>query len=235
MMQLSGYCVPHGIYFLNRSMPTLTIGKKGLKFNKACHLKLDDCRYIELLYHPIMQTVIIRKSSGEDCNSIEWKKTDGRNVTQLPASSFSEAIYENLHWKKELTFRFRGITKERDNVKLIYFSLDEPQILAGKSYEIQETDESVKNSNDIRFIPYREDDTGTTCRIKETECAYPAEWQKNRMGVNYFSRKKRDRMMNVVTKQDILSVGTVVENPMIGRIPDRDEILKELDELLMSM
>lgn len=234
-MQLSGYCVPHGIYFLNRSMPTLTIGKKGLKFNKACHLKLDDCRYIELLYHPIMQTVIIRKSSGEDCNSIEWKKTDGRNVTQLPASSFSEAIYENLHWKKELTFRFRGITKERDNVKLIYFSLDEPQILAGKSYEIQETDESVKNSNDIRFIPYREDDTGTTCRIKETECAYPAEWQKNRMGVNYFSRKKRDRMMNVVTKQDILSVGTVVENPMIGRIPDRDEILKELDELLMSM
>ena len=42
-------------------------------------------------------------------------------------------------------------------------------------------------------------------------------------------------MMNVVTKQDILSVGTVVENPMIGSIPDRDEILKELDELLMSM
>ena len=42
-------------------------------------------------------------------------------------------------------------------------------------------------------------------------------------------------MMDMVTERDILSRGMVVENPMIGKIPGRDEILKELDELLMSM
>ena len=235
-MQLSGYYVPHGIYFLNRSMPSLTIGERGLKFNKACHWKLDDCRHIEVLYHPIIQTIIIRKSDGEDCNSVEWKHADGKYVTQVPATAFSEAIYENLHWKKGLSFRFRGITKERGTVKMIYFSLDEPQILVGKSYREKEIADGSEGEDTVRFIPYREtDEADTDCQLNEADCAYPAEWKKNRMGVNYFSRKKRDKMMDMVTERDILSRGMVVENPMIGKIPGRDEILKELDELLMSM
>ncbi len=235
-MQLSGYYVPHGIYFLNRSMPSLTIGKKGIKFNTACHKKLDDCRYIEVLYHPIMQTIIVRKTDSDNCNGVEWKRADGKYVTQISASVFSEAIYENLHWKKEFSFRFRGITKERGDVKMIYFSLDEPQILVGKSYRKKEASISEESKEMVRFIPYRDtDDEDRDDLGKEAECAYPVEWKKNRMGVNYFSRKKRDKMMDMVTGKDILTSGTVVDNPLIGKLPGREEVLKELDELLMSM
>lgn len=46
---------------------------------------------------------------------------------------------------------------------------------------------------------------------------------------------KRDKMMDMVTRMDILTSGTVVDNPVIGKLPGRDEVLKELDELLMSM
>lgn len=235
-MQLSGYYVPHGIYFLNRSMPSLTIGKKGLKFNKACHWKLDDCQYIEVLYHPIIQSIIVRKTDRGNCNGIEWKHADGKYATQISSAAFSEAIYENLHWKKEFSFRFRGITKERGNAKLIYFSLDEPQILVGNAYRIKESAMGAENEERVRFIPYRDtDEEDVDSLVKDVECAYPAEWKKNRMGVNYFSRKKRDKMMDMVTGKDILTSGTVVDNPVIGKLPGRDEVLKELDELLMSM
>lgn len=235
-MKLSGYYVPHGIYFLNRSMPSLTIGKKGLKFNKACHWKLDDCQYIEVLYHPIMQTIIVRKTDRDNCNGVEWKHADGKYVTQISSAVFSEAIYENLHWKKDFSFRFRGITKERGNVKMIYFSLDEPQILVGKAYRGKESAIGAESEEMVRFIPYRDtDEEDAESLVKDAECAYPAEWKKNRMGVNYFSRKKRDKMMDMVTGKDILTSGTVVDNPVIGKLPGRDEVLKELDELLMSM
>ena len=119
---------------------------------------------------------------------------------------------------------------------MIYFSLDEPQILVGKSYREKEIADGSEGKDTVRFIPYREtDEADSDCQLNEADCAYPAEWKKNRMGVNYFSRKKRDKMMDMVTEWDILSRGMVVENPMIGKIPGRDEILKELDELLMSM
>ena len=183
-----------------------------------------------------MQTIIVRKTDSDNCNGVEWKRADGKYVTQISASVFSEAIYENLHWKKEFSFRFRGITKERGDVKMIYFSLDEPQILVGKSYRKKEASISEESKEMVRFIPYRDtDDEDTDDLGKEAECAYPVEWKKNRMGVNYFSRKKRDKMMDMVTGKDILTSGTVVDNPLIGKLPGREEVLKELDELLMSM
>lgn len=235
-MQLSGYQVPHGIYFLNKSMPSLTIGKKGLKFNKACHAKLDDCKYIEVLYHPILQTIIIRESDKSNRNSVEWEKEDGKIIPCISAASFSAAIYENLHWKKEFSFRFRGITKQRGGAKMMIFSLDEPQILVNRKdrekYESSTGEDQA--SQTARFIPYREEEASSE-KVENVFCAYPKEWKKNRMGINYFARKKRDSMINIVTEEDILEKGIVVENPMIGHIPAREEILNELDELLMSM
>lgn len=75
-MALSGYQVPHGIYFLNKSLPALTVGRRRIKFSKACHEKLNYCRWVEILYHPIIQTIIIRQTTPDNPNCIEWEKED---------------------------------------------------------------------------------------------------------------------------------------------------------------
>ena len=38
-----------------------------------------------------------------------------------------------------------------------------------------------------------------------------------------------------ITVSDVMESGQVVENPMIGAIPSRNEVQRELDDLLMSM
>ena len=42
-------------------------------------------------------------------------------------------------------------------------------------------------------------------------------------------------MIKRISEADILQRGKIKENPLIGRIPTRQEIMYELDELLMSM
>ena len=49
----SEYMTVSGACFINQSSPVMTISKNGIRFSKACHSRLDDCEYVELLYHPI--------------------------------------------------------------------------------------------------------------------------------------------------------------------------------------
>lgn len=45
----------------------------------------------------------------------------------------------------------------------------------------------------------------------------------------------RSKWVQSITVSDVMESGQVVENPMIGAIPSRNEVQRELDELLMSM
>ena len=45
----------------------------------------------------------------------------------------------------------------------------------------------------------------------------------------------RNKWVQSITVSDVMESGQVVENPMIGAIPSRNEVQRELDDLLMSM
>ena len=118
-----------------------------------------------------------------------------------------------------------GIYRERDGIRAIVFYLDEPQILVGKhAKELAEK--------------YPTNETGMTCYIPykdQPQIAYPEEWQKRLIGISYELRKRRDRLVDTITASDIAQASTIVENPLIGKTPSRQEILDEIDELLISM
>ena len=48
-------------------------------------------------------------------------------------------------------------------------------------------------------------------------------------------RLYRSRWVQNITAHDVMESGQVVENPMIGAIPSRNEVQRELNDLLMSM
>ncbi len=232
-MQFTGYEVPRGVYFMNRMSPSLTISKKGIKLSKACHDKLDGCQYIEVLYHPILQTLIIRPSTAEAPNSILWEKSDGSPITDISAKAFSKSIFDNMRWKPDYRFKFRGITKERGGIKFLVFALDEPQIIPSAKDRIvmPEDDDMVQT---IKYISYRIDDEAQT-EDETVAChRYPAEWE-GIVGLNYSVQKRREKLIKSITEADIRQNGTFTINPMIGDIPSRQEIQTELSNLLMSM
>ena len=48
-------------------------------------------------------------------------------------------------------------------------------------------------------------------------------------------RLYRSKWVQSIAASDVMESGQVVENPMIGAIPSRNEVQRELDDLLMSM
>ena len=48
-------------------------------------------------------------------------------------------------------------------------------------------------------------------------------------------RLYRSKWVQSITVNDVMESGQVVENPMIGAIPSKNEVQRELDDLLMSM
>ena len=227
-MKLNGYEVPYGILFLTPAMPSMTISKKSISFNKACHKKLGFCQWVEILYHPLTQIIALRESNPSDENAVQWTTESGGCCQNIETKAFSDAVYESLRWIPEYRFRFRGITKERKREKIIFFSLDEPQILVGKQSRVIDD-----RSTCTRYISYTTDHPKTT--LSEEDCAaFPKEWKGN-AGLRYIFREKRNEIMSSVTADDIRRIGTEIENPLIGTIPKRDQILQELDDLLLSM
>ena len=70
-MSFTGYEVPPGIVFLTNSMPSLTISYKGIKFNKACIKKLDNPEWIEMFYHPLLNSIVVRAADSEFKNEFK--------------------------------------------------------------------------------------------------------------------------------------------------------------------
>ena len=193
MALLSDYLTVSGTCFINQSSPVMTISKNGIRFSKACHTRLDDCEYVELLYHPILQVVILRKSNHGFSTAMHWR--DDNDVhSAFSARAFSGLILQTLNWKMNCRYQCRGICRGQGNAKFLIFELDESRILTGKNqYEQENCSMNLK------------------CRL------YRSKWVQS------------------ITVSDVMESGQVVENPMIGAIPSRNEVQRELDDLLMSM
>ena len=156
--------------------------------------RLDDCEYVELLYHPILQVVILRKSNHGFSTTMRWR--DDNDVhSAFSARAFSGLVFQTLNWKRNCRYQCRGICQERENAKFLLFELDESRILIGKNHYEQADGYSMN-----------------------LEC-----------------RLYRHKWVQGITARDVMEFGQVVENPMIGAIPSRNEVQRELDDLLMSM
>ncbi|MBR3245122.1 MAG: recombinase family protein [Parasporobacterium sp.] len=199
---LNGYQVPPGVQFLTRSMPSLTIDKNHILFNKTCHEKLENCDSIEILYHPILRKIAIRACDDDFDGKVSWNTS--RN-TKISAKGICRVLYEVMGWDNDKKYRLRGITRERGHGKIIFFSLDEPQILINKK---------KNDTTDLK-------DLGTNDEVS--------------FGVSYQQAQNDQAMINAITEKDILTTGITVENPNIGHIPTQEEIKEEIQSLLMTM
>ena len=228
----TGYEVPYGVYFMNQKTPSLTVTYKTIKFNKAMHDRLD-CKYIEILYHPILKMIAIKETTEDNPYALCWKNEDGSMKTSLNSKAFSKSIYDRIGWKEDYSFKFRGITRIRGNAKLMIFYLDEPQIIPSKK-TIKEH-QSADNVASAQYVEYKEP-TENAEPQPPRKMLVSETWASQEMfGISLALRKKRDWIVNSISEQDILISGEYVDNPLIGALPSPIEIKNELDNLLSAM
>ena len=232
-MQFNGYEVPYGAYFIKRSAPVITLSARKITLNKVCHERLDNCRYIEMLYNPILQAIIIRQSDANTPNAVPWVTANGKLELTFNAPAFCNAIYEQLNLIKDYRFKFRGVFRKRGNSKILFFYLDEPQILVG--VKKRAADKSVNDGSYIRYIAYRASDGEEHLVPEAAVLAYPEYFERNKFGVSYAIKRWRERITTNLTERDVYAHSVVVENPLIGELPSRSEVEEEINKLLQSM
>lgn len=227
------YEAPPGVYFMNQRTPSLTISKKSIKLSKSCRERFTKHTHIEILYHPVLQVIAFRGCSADTPNAVPLMKADGKPTSSITTNAFTATIYEKMEWIQRYQFRFRGISRERGQQQIMFFFLDEPQILLPKKdRERAELDDSDSN---VRYIPYKEQ---SDIRISDDNIfhvAYPEKWGGHRIGISYGLREQRNKLFNGMTEYDLGIEGTAVQNPLIGYIPDRYEVEDELEQLLLMM
>lgn len=229
-LALNDYRVAPGVLFMSRKDPQLTLSNRSLKLNRTCREKLGKQLYVEFLYHPILEVIAVRSTYATNPNAVMWDNSKNPNL-QLSSSAFSGAIFDKLDWMKRFKFRFRGITRVRNGERIIFFFLDEPQILVGK-HAAQLNDADVPDST-AKYIPYKESDDHKEA-IQADGVAYPEFWQSH-FGVSYAIRQKRNAVLAAVSAADIRNHGTKVTNPFIGVIPPASELEDELAKLYEAM
>lgn len=230
-MSLNDYRVPPGVVFMSRSDPQLTLSMRSFKLNGSCLLKLDKPRFVEVLYHPVLEVIAVRGCDENSPNAIPLDEAKNSGI-QLCTSAFSGAIYDKMDWMKKYKFRFRGITRVREGEKMVFFFLDEPQILVGKAKE--KLDAQDDNDSIAKFIPYKESKSGDVQVKVSAAVAYPENW-KEQFGISYAVKQKRERAIDMLSAGDIRSAGTKVINPFIGVVPSQEELEDELRQLYQAM
>ena len=223
-MSFSGYEVPYGVFFMNQSTPSLTISYKTIRFNKSAHLRLDNCEYIEILYHPILKMIAVRETTKENPYALRWVDHNGNNKFALNAQAFSKSVYDRIGWKHEYSFKFRGISRVRGNAKIILFYLDEPQIIPNK-----------KSKDNEQYLDIKQDESSEPSATKRKMLVSEFWSSQANFGISLRLSKKRDWIVHSVSEQDIQASGIYVENPLIGALPSQDEIITELEALIEAM
>lgn len=226
-MSLYDYQVPNGAFFITDSQPAIVLQKRGITFNRACKKRFGDCEYVELLYHPVLQTIVIRQSSADNPNSVAW----GTGLKDMTARAFSEAVYERMDWNPKFRFKFRGVQRTRGGVGILLFDLSEPQVLVGKfTSRTQTTDES-------HYIPINKEEGEKELKLEPDTAyvAYPAELSGKAVGISYALKRRIRRIENEINENDIRERGVLLSNSMFGDVPEKAQMLEELEELLETM
>lgn len=224
------YEAPHGVYFMYQRIPSLTISRKNLKFSKSCRDRFTKYTHVEVLYHPVLQVIAIRGCAADNPNAISLLRPDGKPTSTITTNAFTAAIYEKMEWIPQYQFRFRGISRERGQSQIMFFFLDEPQILPSKKdHELIDLEES------IQYIPHRVQKDVWVIDDNIFHVAYPEKWGEHKIGISYGLREQRNQLLSSMTEDDLSIDGTAVLNPLIGYIPNRYEIEDEVEQLLLMM
>lgn len=220
-LQFVGYEIPNSAFFITPSTPSLTFDRLHMKLNKKCMARFEDYDYIQFLYHPILQAIVIRNCDKTQSGAVSVRKKNGELNCKFSAKKFCNIVYEQMDWIKEYGFRFRGITRRRGNRTAMLFYLDEPQILVGKKGAKTACGLSAEGN----YIPYRNAD------LIEKADAEVAQ----RFGMAYAIRKLKGGVIENLSEGDMGQRGMIKVNPLIGEIPTKEEIYEELDKIMMSM
>lgn len=129
-MDLRKFQVTRGQFVPSARRISVSFSADAIKFSYDAVKELEDTMYVELLYHPLLELLVVRKGDKKDSHSVKWAAHANDRVVsrKIRSRSFVPVLYELCGWNENFGYTITGCMKQQGNEKVLLFYMNEPEI-----------------------------------------------------------------------------------------------------------
>jgi len=129
-MDLRRFQVTRGQFVPSARRISVSLSYETIKFSFDAIKEMDGMMYVELLYHPLLELLVVRKGDKKNPHAVKWAAhANNRMVSRkIRSRSFVPILYELCGWKEELGYTITGCVKQQNKEKILLFYMNEPEI-----------------------------------------------------------------------------------------------------------
>ena len=129
-MDLRKFQVTRGQFVPSARRISVSLSYEMIKFSFDAIKELEGMMYVELLYHPLLELLVVRKGDKKDPHSVKWAAhaKDRMVSRKIRSRSFVPILYELCGWKEELGYTITGCVKQQNKEKILLFYMNEPEV-----------------------------------------------------------------------------------------------------------
>lgn len=123
----SSYQVTRGQFVTEPRKISVNISKANIRFSMDAVNALDIGAYIEILYHPLYEIMVVRKANRNNRRSVKWANFQNEQwkSCKISGASFVPILYKLSEWNIEYRYCVDGYLKEQDGERILVFYMDE--------------------------------------------------------------------------------------------------------------
>ncbi len=128
------YQVTRGQFVSNVRKVSVNITYSHMKFSTEAVKELNVGAYVELLYHPLFEIMVVRKSQRKNRHSVKWAvfREERWRSSKISGAAFLPILFQLCDWNKDNRYMVDGYLKEQDGEKILVFYMDEPIVRVKK-------------------------------------------------------------------------------------------------------
>ena len=100
-----------------------SLTNEHIKFSRDAIDEFKGKQYIEILYHPFFEMMVVRASNKKNKHAIKWSvyDKDRYRSCRIRSTAFMPIIYDLMDWNKDDRYTLVGFVKEQSNSKILVF------------------------------------------------------------------------------------------------------------------
>ena len=102
----------------------------NIKFSADSLAELPGKQFIEILYHPLFEMLVVRPSDKTNRHAVKWSvyAKDRYRPCKIKGTAFLPILYRLMEWKDDLKYTLTGFVKEQNGAKVLVFYTSDAEI-----------------------------------------------------------------------------------------------------------
>ncbi len=102
----------------------------SIKFSSDALAEIPGRQYVEILYNPLYEILVVRASDKNERHAIKWAEyaKERYRPRKINGKPFLPIIYQLMEWKKELRYTLTGFVKKQNGSKVLVFYTSDAEI-----------------------------------------------------------------------------------------------------------